>query len=279
MSTAQILLLGALAGFTIFLGLPAGRLRNAAPRTRAFLSAAATGILLFLFWDVLTAASEPVEAALTSAANDGGSWARFLALGGLFVAGLGLGLLVLVYWERLAARRRAGHLMGPGAASVMEYERRGGMTPARSLALFIAAGIGLHNFAEGLAIGQSAAAGEMSLAIVLMVGFALHNATEGFGIVAPLTGEKTPPSWGFLALLGLIGGGPTLLGTVVGQAWVNDFVSVAFLTLAAGSILYVVIELLHVNRAFGLKWLVTWGVLVGLLAGFLTDWILVAAGA
>ena len=53
----------------------------------------------------------------------------------------------------------------------------------------IAAGIGLHNFSEGLAIGQSAAAGEISLALVLIIGFGLHNATEGFGIVGPFAGE------------------------------------------------------------------------------------------
>jgi ZIP family zinc transporter len=278
MSTDRILLLGALAGFTIFLGLPAGRLRNPALGLKAFLSAAATGILLFLFWDVLTAAVEPVESALTAAAAHDGTWTRVLALGTLFVAGLGVGLLSLVYWERLVSRRRAAAMLGPGAVSAVEMQRRQGLTPSRSLALFIAVGIGLHNFAEGLAIGQSAAAGEVSLALVLIVGFGLHNATEGFGIVAPLAGHGAVPSWRFLALLGLIGGGPTFVGTVVGQAWVNEFVSVAFLTLAAGSILYVVIELLNVNRGFGLKRLVTWGLLIGLLAGFLTDWILVAAG-
>jgi ZIP family zinc transporter len=278
MSTTQILLLGGLAGFTIFLGLPAGRLRNPALGLKAFLSAAATGILLFLFWDVLTAAVEPVEAALTAAAASEGSWSRVLALGLLFIAGLAVGLLGLVYWERLVSRRRAAAMMGPGAVSAVEMQHSQGLSPSRSLALFIALGIGLHNFAEGLAIGQSAAAGEVSLALVLIVGFGLHNATEGFGIVAPLAGDGARPSWRFLALLGLIGGGPTFVGTVVGQAWVNEFVSVAFLTLAAGSILYVVVELLNVNRGFGLKRLVTWGLLVGLLAGFLTDWILVAAG-
>ena len=70
------------------------------------------------------------------------------------------------------------------------------------LALFIATGIGLHNFSEGLAIGQSAALGELSLALVLVIGFGLHNATEGFGIVAPLSGDAERPSWRFLALLG-----------------------------------------------------------------------------
>ena len=48
-----------------------------------------------------------------------------------------------------------------------------------------------------------------SLALVLIIGFGLHNATEGFGIVGPMSGEAERPSWRFLALLGLIGGGPT----------------------------------------------------------------------
>lgn len=281
MSGGQILVLGAIAGFTIYLGLPVGRLRNPALRLKAFLSAAATGILVFLLCDVLTAASEPVESALTNASQHGGSWLRFLGFGGLFVGCLGIGLLSLVYYDQWLSRRRARSMLGPGAASAAEFEapRALGLTPARSLALFIATGIGLHNFAEGLAIGQSAAGGEISLALTLIVGFGLHNATEGFGIVAPLSGEATLPSWRLLALLGLIGGGPTFLGTLVGETWVNDAVSIAFLTLAAGSILYVVIELLHVNRGFGLKQIVTWGLLLGLVAGFTTDWVLVAAGA
>jgi len=279
MSTDKILLLGALAGLTIFLGLPVGRLRRPALRLKAFLSAAATGILVFLLWDVLRAASEPVEVALRAAAAQGGSWAHVIALAALFAGCLAVGLLSLVYWDRWLAQRRAAAMLGPGSASVAEFVRAPALTPGRRLALFIALGVGLHNFAEGLAIGQSAAAGGIGLAVVLIVGFGLHNATEGFGIVAPIAGESTLPSWGFLALLGLIGGGPTFLGTALGRVWVSSAVSVAFLTLAAGSILYVVIELLNVNRGFGFRRLVMWGILVGLLAGFFTDWVLVAAGA
>jgi ZIP family zinc transporter len=87
------------------------------------------------------------------------------------------------------------------------------------------------------------------------------------------------PSWGFLALLGLIGGGPTFVGTALGQAWTSEALSVVFLALAAGSILYVVIELLNVLRGAGSKAMVTWGLLLGLVLGFGTDFILVAVGA
>jgi ZIP family zinc transporter len=148
----------------------------------------------------------------------------------------------------------------------------------RKLALMIAIGIGLHNFAEGLAIGQSAAAGEIGLATVLVVGFALHNATEGFGITAPLAGGDKP-SWGYLGLLALVGGGPTLVGTVVGHSFTSEPVSVAFLSLAAGSILYVVIQLIGVAARARRTDILSVGLLIGLVAGFLTDAIVTAGGA
>ena len=278
MSTAQILVLGAVAGFTIFLGLPMGRVRHTRLGPRAALAAVATGILIFLFWDVMTHAVEPVESALVNG-QDG----RFAWLATILTAGFAVGLLSLVYYDVWMKRRRRRAFLGPGAASTAEFEDEhhfyGGMSPARWLAVFIAMGIGLHNFSEGLAIGQSAANDELSLAIVLIIGFGLHNATEGFGIVAPLSGEAEKPSWKFLGAMGLIGGAPTFFGTLLGQAWTSTPVSILFLALAAGSILYVVIELLNVCRLFGQKTVVTWGVLLGLVLGFATDFILVASGA
>src|SRR5205823_14201004 len=106
----------------------------------------------------------------------------------------------------------------------------------------------------------------------------LHNATEGFGIVAPLAAEQQRPSWGFLATLGLIGGGPTFLGTVVGRSFTSDAVSVLFLSLAAGSILYVIVQLIGVALRAGHKEMLYWGVFVGVIAGFATDFIVGAAG-
>jgi zinc transporter, ZIP family len=277
MSTGQTLLLGAIAGVTIFLGLPLGRMQNVKPATKAFLAATATGILIFLLWDVLSEAVEPIEEALTAGRDGRFLWLSFLLLGGFFV-----GLMSLVYYDLWMKRRRRRAFLGPGAASTAEFEHEHhftGLSPARWLAVFIATGIGLHNFSEGLAIGQSAAADEVSLAIVLIIGFGLHNATEGLGICAPLTGDREQPSWSFLALLGLIGGGPTFIGTVVGQAWVNESVMIVFFALAAGSILYVVMELLNVGRVLSSKTVVTWGILLGLFLGFATDFILVASGA
>ena len=276
MSTAQTLGLGAVAGFTIFLGLPIGRMQNVGANTKAFLSSTATGILVFLLWDILSGAVEPVEAALKDG-RDG----RFLWLAFLLAAGFAVGLLTLVYYDAWMKRRRRRAFLGPGAASTAEFEHDHyftGMSPARWLAVFIATGIGLHNFSEGLAIGQSSARDEISLAVVLIIGFGLHNATEGLGICAPLTGEAERPSWGFLFLLGLVAGAPTFFGTMLGHAWVNEPVSIVFLALAAGSILYVVIELLHVGRLLASKTLLTWGVLFGLFIGFATDFILVGAG-
>src|SRR6476646_1385424 len=277
MSTTQTLILGAIAGATIFLGLPLGRVGTTSPAMRTGLTAFATGILIFLLWDVLGHGVEPVETAVS-----GHNWSRVAELAPLLAGGLAVGLMSLVYYDRWMTNKRATPLVGPGAAAVDEFTSRSWierLTPGRRLALLIATGIGLHNFGEGLAIGQAAATNEVSLALVLIIGFALHNATEGFGIVGPMSGEAERPSWGFLALLGLIGGGPTFVGTVIGQAWVSEALGVVFFALAAGSILYVVIQLLEVCRRYAMPVVVAWWILAGIVVGFATDFVLVAAGA
>jgi ZIP family zinc transporter len=280
------LLLGLIAGATILLGMPLGRLSRPMPSLRVVLNAVAVGVLLFLLWDVLTEAWEPIDEALTPGDEHGRHLGQAVGYGALFAAGIAVGLLGLVAYDRWMARaaRNTGR-GGPGAMAVTERPARlrgiATWSPARRLSLLIAVGIGLHNFAEGLAIGQSAASGAIGLATLLVIGFALHNATEGFGIVAPLAAENEAgnrASWGFLAAMAAIGGGPTFVGTAVGHAMTSEPLSVLFLTLAAGSITYVIIQLLGVAGRAKRNDLVSYGLLIGLLAGFLTDAIVTAAG-
>ena len=250
MSYLQSMILGGLAGLTIFLGLPAARLRLASRQYLSFLNAFAIGILLFLFIEVMEHAVAPVEEALEEGEP---SFLLFLLIVAL---GFGAGLLSLVYY--------AQHFLKGGESM-------------RRLALLIAVGIGLHNFSEGLAIGSSAQAGELALALTLVVGFGLHNATEGFGIAAPLADEKVV-SWGFLAICGLIAGGPVFLGTVVGFWYTSELLSVLFLALAGGAIIYVVNELFGAGRKLGAPGWAGWGITAGILVGIITEFILEALG-
>jgi ZIP family zinc transporter len=258
MSFIQTVLLGAIAGFTIYLGLPVGRIKGMSEKTRSFLSMISTGILIFLFFDIFAKIAEPVEEALGQR-----NFGEFLVFFAIFIGGLGIGLLGLIFFEQRFIRFRAG------ANQVL--------SPTR-LALMIASGIGLHNFSEGLAIGQSAGRGEIAFAAILIIGFGLHNATEGFGIVGPLMG-KEHPSWGFLGLAGLIGGGPTFVGTLVGYYFVSTVMSILFLSLAAGALVYIIGELFQANWRSATKLQASWGLLAGFLFAFLTDLVLVYAGA
>jgi ZIP family zinc transporter len=275
MSMWQTILLGAVAGATIFIGLPVARVRGLAPGMRAFLNALAAGILLFLLFDILENAIAPLDGAVEKAGAGAGTWAPVAAFGAVFVVGLAAGLLSLLYLGKAQAHRVGTQSLGPGAVAVAEMP---GVHQALRLGMSIAAGIGLHNFSEGLAIGQSSKSGQLSLALLLVIGFALHNATEGFGIVGPLAANGVRPTWAYLMAAGLIAGGPTLLGTIVGTAFSSRYVFVLFLALAAGAIIFVITQLLHAGRR--MSWEITvWGLLAGFVLGLATELVLVAAGA
>lgn len=261
MQLLQLIVLGAIAGFTIFLGLPIARMRSVSPKLKGMLNSAAAGILVFLLIDVLgnafTVTREKILSAL--AGTVGVQEAILFSL--ILVAGVAIGLLGLVWFEGRFIRSPASPA-SKKASALSEHT-------ARRIATMIAIGIGLHNFSEGLAIGQSYASGALPLALLLVIGFGLHNATEGFGIAAPLSGSR--PDWSFLIVLGLIGGGPTFLGAIVGGFWVSQALSVFFFSLAAGAILYVVKELLFHGRIAGESLATMSFLILGLLIGFATD--------
>ncbi len=64
MPTGTIILLGAFAGLTIYLGLPIAFLKQTPQSLKVFLNMLATGVLIFLLFDVVSKASDPINAAL-----------------------------------------------------------------------------------------------------------------------------------------------------------------------------------------------------------------------
>jgi ZIP family zinc transporter len=277
MSFGETILLGAIAGFTIYLGLPLARLRGLDARARVALAMFAVGILAFLFVDVFEHGFAIVEEPVEELAEHGGSWWEPVGLFALLAGGFALGTFGLAAIERRLRARTRPPVAGASQEAAMA------VTPellldreALQRGLAIAAAIGLHNFAEGLAIGVSAAAGEVALATVLIIGFALHNATEGFGIVGPLGGVQ--PSWRWLGLAGLIGGGPVFLGAIVGYQVTAEALELAFYALAGGAILYVVGEVWTAMRRIGHRELGLAMLAAGFLLGFATDLVVAYGG-
>ena len=280
MSFAQTIALGALAGFTIFLGLPVGRLQLLGNRSRVALAMFSVGVLAFIFVDVLSSGLTIVENALTAFKNDKQSLAYVIWLVVLLAGGFTAGSAGLAVIERRMRPSRPPIAGGAETAALepdpLVPELDAARRRALRVGLTIAAAIGVHNFAEGLAIGVSARAGAISLATVLIIGFALHNATEGFGIVGPLGDVK--PSWGWIGLAGLIGGGPTFLGSIVGYAVTSDPLELAFYACAGGAILYVIGEIWNGMRRYGYRELGLLMVSAGFVVGVITDLIVTYGG-
>ena len=192
-------------------------LRALGPRAWAFFLSLTMGLLVFLLLDTVAEALELAEKVPGP-------------LQGLAVLLIGFsGTLLLLLW--LGSRRREQG----GASSSPEY-----------VAFLIAAGIGLHNLGEGLAIGAAYATGEIALGTFLVLGFTLHNTTEGLGIVAPLA--KSHPRIGLLALLGLIAGAPTIAGAYLGGFAYSALLGAMFFAIGAGAITQVVLELWKLLR-------------------------------
>ena len=283
---SQVLLLGAIAGLTILLGMPIAVLQKVSLRKKGFLNAFATGILIFLIVDVLGHAWETTTstavAAFAGTANLVNAGMELVAMFG----GLAIGLLGLTWYGRRYMRGAATtatvstqHVNNTSRARGRPELQLIQQVDAYRLSMMIAIGIGAHNFSEGLAIGQSYASGAIGLALILIIGFGVHNTTEGFGISAPLTGLSKRPSNRFLLLAGLVGGGPTFLGTVLGSLWASPIAYVFFLTLAGGALVYVTMLMYNSGRRQVTNDVLMLGFFIGIAAGFITDLIVTLAGA
>jgi len=188
-------------------------LRRMGKRAMIFLLALTVGILIFLGLDAL---NEGFDAA----ASVPGS---FQGVGLIGIGAVGTFLLLDAIGRRQAAIGRS------------DADRR------LAVAMMIAVGIGLHNLGEGLAIGAAYNLGEVALGTFLVVGFIIQNITEGLGIIAPVVRDR--PAVRSLALMGLIGGGPAILGAWIGGYAPNATLAVLFLGIGAGAVFEVVYEI------------------------------------
>jgi zinc transporter ZupT len=215
----------------VFLGIfwyPA--LRRLGKGAFLWLMALTIGLLLFLGIDA-------VSEALETAATIGGPFQ------GVGLTGLGIVTTFLVLSAIARSQGQAGggeaRREGRRRSPAVQLDPEAGR-PAR-IALMIAVGIGLHNLGEGLAIGASYSIGAAALGTFLVIGFILQNITEGLGIIAPLVRHK--PSLRLLAVLGLIGGVPAIVGTWAGGLAYTPALAVLFLSIGAGAVFEVAYEI------------------------------------
>jgi zinc transporter, ZIP family len=294
MSFAETAALGAIAGFTIYIGLPVGRMERVSDRTRVGLAMFSVGILAFIFMDVTTHSQQIVSDALSSFKDHKDSFGHVLGLFALLAAGFTAGIAGISALERRLLAPRPGVRGRPLPPPIAGgATREAAVAPARlstpdpladearrralHTGMVIAIAIGLHNFAEGLAIGVSAKTGAIGLATVLIIGFGLHNATEGFGIVGPLGSVR--PTWKWLGLVGFVGGGPTFLGTLVGYQVDSSPLELLFYALAGGAVLYVIGEIWNGMRRYGHRTLGLYMLSAGFLVGVATDLVVTYGGA
>ena len=228
----------------IYLGLfwfPA--LRQLGRRAMVFLLAVTAGLLVFLGLDTLSEAIEQTSATPGS----------FQGIGLIGIGAVGTFLL-------LDAISRREVSIGRSEAS-----------QRLRLAYMIALGIGLHNLGEGLAIGAAFNVGKISLGAFLVIGFIIQNITEGLGIVAPVLRDR--PGIRNLAMLGVLGGGPAILGAWIGGFAPSPILAVLFLAIGTGAIFEVVYEIAKLIRKDTAREALPLTIFSGIMTGMLLLWV------
>ncbi|MCL5420003.1 MAG: hypothetical protein M1354_03970 [Candidatus Marsarchaeota archaeon] len=234
-------------GLAVFASLPIVLHKRIKSRHMLFFSSVAIGILVFLLVDIYGDV-----AALY------GNSPQTPSLEALFIIGFVIAFLFLIY-----PRASRDPVENPKRTSVLA-----------------ALGIGFQNLTEGLVFGSAGAAGIVSIYLVSLIGFALQNVTEGFPIAAPLVGSKVKIKKRFIASVFLLGGLPTIAGTLIGLVYYSAAFIVLFDALASAAILYVVLVLFHVNlkRSMARKpdisvFQTYFGIMLGFAIAFIVNYI------
>lgn len=259
-------------------------IRRLSPNKYNFFLSLTAGLLVFLGIDALLESNEIAVNSLASVFN-----AQILIIMVAIVT-----LITLMYVsQRLIQRasKRSNSELEYKARYLSHSEPDSGLSDIRSssssssqqqllirpiaISMMIAIGIGLHNFGEGLAVGAAVLLGEVALSSFLILGFTLHNTTEGLAIVAPMAKSRRIPVTK-LMIMGLIAGGPTIIGAWIGGFLYSPIATVIFLSIGAGAIFQVVYSIgswmYHTNGSRGLlnnHWVII-GFAFGMLIMYLT---------
>lgn len=111
-----------------------------------------------------------------------------------------------------------------------------------AIAYIVALGLGAHSIGEGIAIGSAFVLGEVQLVTLLVIGFIAHNVTEGPVIVAAVANETSSPPLHHFGLMGVIAGGPVILGGWIGSLAGTGVLAVLFFAIGLGAIVQVIYE-------------------------------------
>ena len=142
--------------------------------------------------------------------------------------------------------------------------------------LFVALGLGIHNFPEGMA-SFATALSDPHLGIAIAVAIAIHNVPEGLAVSAPVyaaTGSRSKAFW-WSFLSGVAEPMGALLAAVVLMPFLNATILGGLLSAVAGIMVFISIdELLPVSRAYGEEHLSIVGIVVGMAVMSLSLWML-----
>jgi ZIP family zinc transporter len=252
------LLLSALAGLSTTIGsVLALFVREPGPRVMTVTLGFSGGVMVLVsFVELLAGGIEAIGFAPANLAFFGGMVAMFL-------------IDALIPHDYMAEHHHGGADSSPDEEEAMKSR-------LLKTGLFVALGLGIHNFPEGMA-SFATALSDPQLGIAIAIAIAIHNIPEGLAVSAPVyaaTGSRGKAFW-WSFLSGVAEPLGALLAAIVLLPFVNEMVLGVLLSAVAGIMVFISIdELLPVSRAYEQEHLSIVGVVAGMAVMSLSLWLL-----